>query len=225
VLYQSARLAAYEEAAARLQRTGAAFPCACSRSEIADSGLLGLEGPVYPGTCRDGLPAGKTLRALRLRVAPGAVAFDDGLQGRIQQDLARDIGDFIIRRADGCFAYQLAVVVDDAWTGITHVVRGADLLLSTPRQLYLQTLLGLPRPEYLHLPVAVDAAGEKLSKQSFAPPVDELPATQALWEALRFLRQEPPQELRQASIEEIWAWAEAHWQTAALKGQRSLGSD
>jgi glutamyl-Q tRNA(Asp) synthetase len=222
VLYQSTRLVAYAEAAARLQRDGAAFPCACSRSEIADSGVLGLEGPVYPGTCRAGLPAGKTARALRLRVAPGVVAFDDGLQGRIQQDLARDIGDFIIRRADGCFAYQLAVVVDDADSGISHVVRGADLLLSTPRQLHLQTLLSLPHPEYLHLPVAVNAAGEKLSKQTFAPPVDSLPPSQALWEALAFLRQEPPQALREASIEEIWEWAVTHWQTGVLKGRRSF---
>lgn len=225
VLYQSARLSAYEDAAARLQREGAAFPCACSRSEIADSGVLGLEGPVYPGTCRNGLPAGKTPRALRLRVTPGVVAFEDGLQGRVQQDLARDIGDFIIRRADGCHAYQLAVVVDDAHSGITQVVRGADLLLSTPRQLYLQTLLGLPHPEYLHLPVAVNANREKLSKQTFAPPVDSLPPAQALWEALEFLRQAPPQELIQASIEETWTWAEAHWQTAALRGRRSLGID
>src|SRR5580698_7179436 len=166
VLYQSRRHAAYAEAAAQLLASGAAFPCACTRKEIADSGVHGLEGPIYPGTCRHGLPPGREARALRLTAPDQVIAFEDGLQGTVSQNLARDIGDFIIRRADGVHAYQLAVVVDDAFQGVNHVVRGAELLLSTPRQLWLQELLGLTRPSYLHLPVAVNPAGEKLSKQT-----------------------------------------------------------
>jgi glutamyl-Q tRNA(Asp) synthetase len=225
VLYQSARLEAYEEALTQLQGLGAVFPCACSRSEIADSALTGIEGPLYPGTCRAGIPVGKTARALRLRVGPGEHCFEDALQGRVCQDLARDIGDFIVRRADGCHAYQLAVVLDDAWSGITHVVRGADLLLSTPRQLYLQDLLGLPHPDYMHLPVAVNASGEKLSKQTQATPLDLSRPGSVLWQALVYLRQAPPQSLRDASIDEVWDWAEGNWQPGILKGIRQLRID
>ncbi|HEU5398385.1 MAG TPA: tRNA glutamyl-Q(34) synthetase GluQRS, partial [Gammaproteobacteria bacterium] len=125
VLYQSQRADAYESALDRLMSDGAVFPCTCSRSEIADSGLHGLEGPIYPGTCRNGLPPGRHARALRLRVPDASLSFEDVLQGAVRQNLARDIGDFIVRRADGCHAYQLAVVVDDAHQGVTHVVRGA----------------------------------------------------------------------------------------------------
>jgi glutamyl-Q tRNA(Asp) synthetase len=159
ILYQSSRGDAYETALDQLQREGHLFPCACTRSEIGDSAVTGIEGPVYPGTCQHGLAPGKTARALRVRVAAGDLGFEDALQGPIRQDLARDIGDFVVRRADGRHAYQLAVVVDDAWAGVTHVVRGADLLLSTPRQLHLQALLGLPRPTYTHLPVLMDVPG------------------------------------------------------------------
>jgi glutamyl-Q tRNA(Asp) synthetase len=222
VLYQSTRLDAYEDALTRLQQQGAVFPCACSRSEIADSALVGLEGPIYPGTCRAGIPAGKTARALRLKVHPGELCFEDRLQGRVCQDLARDVGDFIVRRADGCHAYQLAVVMDDAWSGITHVVRGADLLLSTPRQLHLQGLLDLPHPDYMHLPVAVNAAGEKLSKQTQAAPLDLSRPGSTLWQALVHLRQLPPQSLRDASIDEVWEWALANWHPGTLKGIRQL---
>ncbi len=172
VVYQSSRHAGYEEALARLQKEGQVFPCACSRSEIADSAVAGIEGPVYPGICRSGIPPGKISRALRLKVGPGDIQFEDQLQGPIRQDLSKDIGDFVVRRADGCYAYQLAVAVDDAWANITHVVRGADLLLSTPRQLHIQTLLGFPHPIYMHLPVATNGAGEKLSKQTHAAPLD-----------------------------------------------------
>jgi glutamyl-Q tRNA(Asp) synthetase len=222
VVYQSRRHAAYEEALDRLKEMGAGFPCACSRSEIADSALTGIEGPVYPGTCRAGIGPGKTARALRLKVTPNKVQFEDALQGPITQDLARDIGDFIVRRADGCYAYQLAVAVDDAWSQVTHVVRGADLLLSTPRQLHIQTLLGFPRPIYMHLPVATNAAGEKLSKQTHAAPLDLSRPALPLWHALELLQQAPPQSLKQASIEDIWAWARDHWQPAPLVGLMNL---
>jgi glutamyl-Q tRNA(Asp) synthetase len=222
VVYQSRRHAAYEQALARLQEMGAVFPCACSRSEIADSALAGIEGPVYPGTCRGGIAPGKTARALRLKVAPGEIQFEDALQGPIAQDLGRDIGDVIVRRADGCYAYQLAVAVDDAWAGVTHVVRGADLLLSTPRQLHIQTLLRFPHPIYMHLPVATNAAGEKLSKQTHAAPLDLSRPALPLWHALEHLQQSPPQSLKQASIDDIWIWAREHWQTAALSGLANL---
>ena len=222
ILYQSQRLEAYAAALDQLQREDRVFACACTRSEIADSAVTGIEGPVYPGTCRHGLGPGKVARALRVRVESGDMGFEDALQGPIHQDLVRDIGDFVVRRADGCHAYQLAVVVDDAWTGVTHVVRGADLLLSTPRQLHLQALLGHPRPIYMHLPVLVNAAGEKLSKQTHAAPLDLSRPASALWQALEYLRQSPPQSLRHASIDDVWAWAREHWQADAMAGLLSV---
>lgn len=218
VLYQSRRTAAYADAAASLLMDGAAFPCACTRKEIADSGVHGLDGPIYPGTCRHGLPPGREARALRLRAPDQVITFEDGLQGPVSQNLARDIGDFIIRRADGVHAYQLAVVVDDAFQGVSHVVRGADLLLSTSRQLLLQGLLGLPRPHYLHLPVAVNQAGEKLSKQTHARPVADTQPGPGLWAALDYLRQGPPEALKRASIDEIWTWALVHWRQEPMQG-------
>ncbi|HEV7164313.1 MAG TPA: tRNA glutamyl-Q(34) synthetase GluQRS [Gammaproteobacteria bacterium] len=218
VLYQSLRLDAYAAAEVQLTDMAAAFPCACTRSEIADSSVHGLEGPIYPGTCRHGLTPDREARALRLKAPDEAISFEDGLQGTVTQNLARDIGDFIIRRADGCHAYQLAVVVDDAHQGVTHVVRGADLLFSTPRQLLLQRLLGLPRPHHLHLPIALNQAGEKLSKQTQARPVEGTDPVQTLWQTLAFLCQEPPEALKDASIEELRAWALAHWRREPLQG-------
>src|SRR5689334_5109936 len=153
VVYQHARHDAYHGALHRLRGKRLVYPCACSRREMADSAIAGVEGLVYPGTCRAGLPAGKTARALRIGTRGARVEFDDALQGHIAHDIERDFGDFVLYRADDVFAYQLAVVVDDAEQGITDVVRGADLLASTPRQIYLQRLLGLPLPRYAHLPV------------------------------------------------------------------------
>src|SRR5687767_2161303 len=195
VVRQSARSDAYHAALHRLRERGKVYPCACSRREIADSAVAGVEGPVYPGTCRAGLPEDKTARALRVDTRGAAVAFDDAVQGRIEHDLEREFGDFVLYRADDVYAYQLAVVVDDAEQGITDVVRGADLLGSTPRQIHLQKLLGLGEPRYAHLPVAVNAAGEKLSKQTFAASLDASRPLPALVAALSFLGQEPPAEL------------------------------
>lgn len=222
VMYQSDRSAAYEAALIRLQQQDMLFPCACTRREIADSALRGVEGPIYDGTCRNGLPAGRAARAWRVRVNDVDTTFDDALQGHIRQNLARDIGDFVLKRADGFYAYQLAVVVDDAAQGITHVVRGADLLRSTPRQIYLQQLLQLPTPEYMHLPVAVNEAGEKLSKQTLAEPLDNSTPGSQLWTALAFLGQRPPRELRQASLPELWQWATEHWQIARIPAVTDL---
>ncbi len=211
IVRQSARSEAYHGAVHRLRQQGLVYPCACSRREIADSAIAGIEGPVYPGTCRAGLPAGKTARALRLSTRGATVAFDDAIQGRIAHDLEKDFGDFVLLRADDVYAYQLAVVVDDAGQGITDVVRGADLLGSTPRQVYLQQLLEFPQPRYAHLPVAVNASGEKLSKQTFAAPVDAAQPVPALVAALDFLGQRPPRELAQAGIKEFWDWALQNW--------------
>jgi len=209
VAYQSVRGAAYHCALHRLRGLGRVYPCTCSRREVADSAIAGAEGPVYPGTCRGGIATRKAARALRLDTRGAACAFEDALQGRIECRLEDESGDFVLYRADGVFAYQLAVAVDDAEQGITDVVRGADLLASTPRQIYIQELLGLPRPRYAHLPVAVDARGEKLSKQTQVQPLDAARPVPALIAALDFLGQSPPRDL--ASLEELWAWAIPNW--------------
>jgi glutamyl-Q tRNA(Asp) synthetase len=223
VMRQSARGDAYRAALDRLRDRGRLFACGCTRREIADSGLAGADGGlVYPGTCRNGPPPGRAARALRVRVDDAAIAFDDAIQGELRQDLARDVGDFILLRADGHHAYQLAVVVDDAAQGITDVVRGADLIDSTPRQIFLQRLLGLPTPRYLHLPVAANAAGEKLSKQAGAPAIDPAHPTRALVAALRFLGQPPPDELERADARTVLDWAAANWDRARIPRRRAI---
>ena len=216
VVYQSARSDAYHAALHRLRGKKRVYPCACSRREIADSAVAGIEGPVYPGTCRSELPPGRAARALRADTRGAIIEFDDALQGRITYDLERSFGDFVLYRADEVYAYQLAVAVDDAEQGITDVVRGADLLASTPRQIYLQQLLGLPRPRYVHLPVAVNSAGEKLSKQTFAAPVNADNPVPALVAALSFLGQPPPRELARGTLRELWSWALANWDLARV---------
>jgi glutamyl-Q tRNA(Asp) synthetase len=204
-----------------LKRHDLVYPCGCTRKEIADSALHGIEGPVYPGTCRHGLAPGKSARALRVKVQDHETTFDDAVQGRISQNLSRDIGDFVLKRADGYYAYQLAVVVDDAEQGITHIVRGADLLDSTPRQIYLQQLLGASTPQYTHLPVAANAAGEKLSKQTLATPLDMENPIDPLWQALSFLGQRPPKHLVHADLDMLWAWAREHWVLAHVPRART----
>ncbi len=210
VCYQSRRREDYEEALETLRRDGLAYPCACSRKQIAGSAMTGPEGPIYPGTCRSGIAKGTRGRSIRLLTEDETIEFRDRIQGRIQQNPGREIGDFVIRRADGYHAYQLAVVLDDAWQEITHVVRGADLLSSTPRQCYLQSLLALPRPDYAHLPLAVDRNGRKLSKQYRDAPVDPRHPLDALLQAYAFLGQEPPPE-RPLDPADFWRWAIAQW--------------
>lgn len=232
IIYQSARTPLYEAALARLVSAGQAYNCACSRKEIADSALRFVAGRpggetesqehVYPGTCRSGLPAGRVARAVRLRVDETAVDFIDALQGRIEQELSRSVGDFVVRRADGLFAYQLAVVVDDADQGVTDVVRGSDLLSSTPRQIFLQRLLGYRVPHFVHLPVAVNARGEKLSKQTRAPALDRGAPASTLVSVLGFLQQEPPAALARAELHEVWEWARAHWDLRRVARERTL---
>ncbi len=211
IVSQSSRSDAYHAQLHRLRAMGRIYPCACSRREIADSALSGIEGPVYPGTCRNGLAPGKAVRAWRINTHGAEVRFNDAIQGPVGQNLEADIGDFVLLRADHIYAYQLAVVVDDAEQGITDVVRGADLLDSTPRQIYLQQLLKFPTPRYCHVPVAVNADGEKLSKQTLAPAIDPARPLPALMRALRFLGQQPPDALANASLRDFWAWAIANW--------------
>ena len=192
VAYQSRRTSLYQDALERLRAH--TYPCGCTRSEIADSALASDGARVYGGSCRGGLPQGKTARAIRVR-AQGEIRFTDRVQGPQAQQLERDVGDFVLWRADGQFAYQLAVVVDDAEQGVTDVVRGADLLDSTARQIHLQRLLGCATPRYLHVPVAMNAAGEKLSKQTGAVPMDAGRRGDALRRAFAFLGQAATDDL------------------------------
>ena len=217
VTWQSRRTGLYEQALARLGDL--TYPCGCSRKEIADSqlSLTGRQAQtlIYPGTCRHGLAPGKSARALRLKVPQSphcVIGFDDRWAGHVSQDLTDEAGDFVIKRADGFWAYQLAVVVDDGDQRVTDIVRGADLLDSTPRQIYLQQALGLPQPRYLHVPVVVNELGEKLSKQTGAMAFDngaprDLLLQQALLPAARFLGL----DFQADTIEAFWRAATPAW--------------
>ncbi len=214
---QSQRAPRYEAALARLVAAGQAYPCACTRREL-ESAPQGMGGErIYPGTCRNGVPtglAGRRQRAFRGRVGAADVSFVDRLQGPQRQRLADEVGDFVVKRADGLFAYQLAVVVDDAQQGVTDVVRGADLLASTPRQIHLARLIGCAVPTYLHVPVAIDRDGQKLSKQTQAPalPDEPLPALLAAW---RFLDQPTPPAAPR-DVASFWRHALAAWTAKRL---------
>jgi len=212
--YQSRGQDAYLSALLRLRERGLTFPCSCSRRELAqaDTG--------YPGTCRSG-PQRPGPCAERFRVQAGELCVDDRIQGRRRWDLAQ-LGDVVVRRRDGVFAYQLAVTVDDARQGITHVVRGADLLDSTPWQVELQRALGLPRPQYAHLPVVVDPDGAKLAKSLHALPADLSRPGATLLQVLTLLRQNPPPELAALSPEHILAWAVPKWNPSAIHGLTTL---
>jgi glutamyl-Q tRNA(Asp) synthetase len=211
VLVQSQRDDAYAAALDRLQAAGQAYPCVCTRSQLAAAPRNAEGEIVYPGTCRAGLPAGTRPRTWRVRVDEVSACFQDRVHGRLCQMLETEVGDFIVKRADGLFAYQLAVVVDDAHQGVTDVVRGADLLWNTPRQIHLQTLLGLPVPRYAHVPLVVNAAGQKLSKQTLAPALPESGRGAVLAVALAALGHAPPAELEGAGPAGLLAWASAHW--------------
>jgi glutamyl-Q tRNA(Asp) synthetase len=197
VLFQSTRTTAYRNALQELLDRELAYWCGCSRADLPPSGA-------YPGTCRNGLPTGKRRRAVRLRVDPEPVRFTDLVQGEVAESLLQTIGDFVIWRADGLPAYQLAAVVDDAFQHITEIVRGADLLASTARQIQLQRCLGLPTPRYAHHPVAVGEDGCKLSKRSNSDPIRSGTPVRSLQAALRFLGQPCPSGL---DLGQTWRWA------------------
>ena len=223
VRYQSQCTDHYAAAVAQLQEQGLVFPCSCSRQEIAATADRAADGAwIYPGACRNGIRHPQRTTALRVRVGAQTIAFVDLLQGACRQDLAREVGDFPLRRRDGLYAYQLAVVVDDARQGITEVVRGSDLLTSTPRQIYLQQCLRLPALEYRHLPVALDGSGAKLSKQTGAAPLDHRNPVPWLWQVLRFLRQFPPPALQKASLTTLWEWALEHWMAQNIPAQPAI---
>ena len=222
VVFQSARTGAYQAALDELRTLGVLYGCACSRKEIGDAGLDGSDGPAYPGTCRNGLPPGRKARAWRVHTQNAAVEFVDLLQGSVHQDLEREVGDFVLFRADKIFAYHLACAVDDSAQGITHVVRGADLMPSTPRQIYLQRLLDLHTPDYLHLPIALNAAGEKLSKQTLARAVEPDRAPVILADVLRFLNHSAPDDVSADGVSALWRWALANWRRNRLPGVVSV---
>jgi glutamyl-Q tRNA(Asp) synthetase len=211
-VWQSRRKALYRQA---FERLGAAvYACGCSRREIADSriGIASDGAAVYPGTCRRGLAPGRAPRAWRLTVPDETIVFEDRWIGTVRQRLATEVGDFVLKRADGFWAYQLAVVVDDADQGITDIVRGADLLDSTARQIYLQRLLGLPTPRYMHVPVLTNVLGEKLSKQTGAEALDLARPLDNLLRSARFLQLPlaEPQTLAEFWENAVAAWRERH---------------
>ncbi|PMU08148.1 MULTISPECIES: tRNA glutamyl-Q(34) synthetase GluQRS [unclassified Pseudomonas] len=206
---QSDRHDAYAEVLNRLFNHGLAYACTCSRKQLEP-----YHG-IYPGFCRN---AGHDTKdaAIRLRVPELEYHFIDRVQGEYRQHLGREVGDFVIRRRDGLYAYQLAVVLDDAWQGVTDIVRGADLLDSTPRQLYLQELLGLPEPRYLHIPLITQPDGNKLGKSYRSPPLTEDQATPLLLRALRALGHNPGAELAYATPREVLNWGIAHWDAGLI---------
>ncbi|MCK1793278.1 tRNA glutamyl-Q(34) synthetase GluQRS [Pseudomonas violetae] len=213
VVRQSDRQDAYVEIISRLFNHGLAYACTCSRKQLEP-----YHG-IYPGLCRNA-GHGTDDAAIRLRAPELEYHFIDRVQGEYRQHLGREVGDFVIRRRDGLYAYQLAVVLDDAWQGITDIVRGADLLDSTPRQLYLQELLGLSQPRYLHIPLITQPDGHKLGKSYRSPPLTEDQATPLLLRALRALGQSPGPELAYASPREVLDWGITHWD--ALEIPRKL---
>jgi glutamyl-Q tRNA(Asp) synthetase len=216
VLYQSQRHAAYDEAIARLLAAGKAYWCDCTRQ------MLAARQGRYSGNCRQRALDAAPGRALRFTLPDSSLDCSDLLQGNRRWQLQQELGDFIIRRKDGLHAYQLAVVVDDAFQGITQVVRGIDLLDSTPRHVCLQQALGYATPQYAHIPVLVDAKGQKLSKQSFAAPITADHPVQVLYAALQRLQQQPDPALLQADRDSLLEWAVQHWQPQRLAGLRSV---
>jgi len=213
VVYQGTRIPVYKAALEDLLARNLAFWCGCSRRHLPDK-------RVYPGTCREEIPSDRERRSVRLKADRGLIEINDKIQGRYCQDLKHDVGDFIIRRGDGLIAYQLATAVDDAWQGITEVVRGADLLNSTPRQVYLQQCLGLPTPGYAHLPVVLGENGKKLSKRTMADPVTGGDPATALATSLSFLGHPPPADLN--GLDQLWRWALENWDISRVPARSGM---
>jgi glutamyl-Q tRNA(Asp) synthetase len=216
VYYQSQHIEDYQAALVQLETQDRLYPCICSRKKLAQSGA------VYPGHCRQKtIPADADV-AIRIKTPPSPVSLMDRLQGTIQQNLQQQCGDFILKRKDGVIAYQLAVVVDEYQQNISHIVRGLDLLDSTPRQCFLQQCLGLPQPSYMHIPVVVDQSGIKLSKQSHAEAISAKNPAKTLWLLLDLLKQHPLTELKRANVQTILRWGIEHWQPENLKKIRAI---
>jgi len=216
VTYQSQRSEYYQAALEQLNKNQLTYGCACTRKQLSEQSSPISTPSVYPGTCREGLKKGEIARSIRLRTHHQKVSFQDRIQGNVSQDIYQDVGDFIIKRADNIFAYQLAVVVDDHEQKITEVVRGSDMLDSTPRQIFLQQCLSYSTPDYIHIPLAINADGSKLSKQTHARAIPLNDPRPMLISALTFLCQHPPPELRESNIESIWGWIIEHWSLKSI---------
>lgn len=211
VLYQSTRTDAYLDALSDLSSRNLLYDCGCTRKEICDAGITSRYGSVYAGICREGLKKGKQPRTLRVKTHNTPIEFADKILGPYSQTLEIDFGDFIVRRADNLFAYQLAVVVDDGEQGVTEIVRGSDLLDNTPRQIHLQRLLNIDTPSYAHLPIALNSQGQKLSKQTGARSVEDSRPQEVIISVMSFLGLEPPKELEECSIDDILMWGIRNW--------------
>lgn len=222
ILWQGDSHDDHEAALRTLIDEGMAYRCGCSRKDFAGE-PAGPLGVIYPGTCRDGSSA--TEYAWRVRTTAEPVVFTDELQGHQAHSLETESGDFVIKRRDGLIAYQLAVVVDDALHGVTRIVRGIDLLDSTFRQIWLQQLLGYPTPEYAHIPVAVHPDGDKLSKLTGAPGLDDSEAAENVMRALRALGQKVETGLTESGLADIWTWAISHWDPTPLHGKTRINAD
>ena len=213
VAYQSRRYDLYQDTLDRLKAAGLVYPCYCSRKDWQAAATQGADGFVYNGRCRNPQQRPDTqnkMPAWRIQVPDRVIGFSDGIVGQYAQNLAHDIGDFVLLRADGYWAYQLAVVADDADQGITHIVRGQDLLVSTPRQIYLQQCLGVPTPAYAHLPLLTNNQGQKWSKQTLAPALDLNQKEQLLRQVLTYLNLPDAPTVNRP--QELLDWAVAHWQ-------------
>jgi len=219
--YQSAHLDAYHAALARLDAQGLLYACRCTRATLAATQRSGQDGPVYPGTCR-ALRLPHEGHALRFACGEARLVIDDRIQGHLQRELARDVGDVVVRRRDGIIGYHLACVVDEAAQGITHVVRGADLIGSSFAQLALAQAIGLASPQYTHVPVLLGSDGLKLSKQNHAQPLDASRASDNLLRCLKRLEQAPPAELRGAPVAELIGWAACHWRPEAVAARVAM---
>ena len=222
ILLQSKRTDLYLQVLAELSDQRYIYPCTCSRSDIKKTAQITAYGLRYAGTCKKRPHTRNKAHSLRLKTPDKIIGFNDHIQARYQQNLNRDIGDFIVKRADGEIAYQLAVVVDDAEQNISEVVRGSDLLDSTPRQIYIQEILSLLQPDYAHIPVIVNADNEKLSKQTMAKPVGKNEVQTNLYAALNYLNQQPPTELQYENIDVLWDWAIAHWDMNNVSSQLTI---
>lgn len=222
VIYQSTRTSAYIAAFEALSKQNLVYPCACTRKEIADSAIQGIDGFVYPGSCRNGVTLNKDHYAWRIKTENQTISFCDLIQGHLSHNIKSDIGDFVLKRADGYFTYQLTTIVDDRFQGVTHIVRGADLLDSTSRQIFLQNQLEFPQPIYAHIPVATNANGEKLSKQTLATSLNPQEKSKLLWQSLDFLGQRPPELLNRESVSQIWQWAKSNWKLDHVDSKRSI---
>ncbi|MGB5395933.1 MAG: tRNA glutamyl-Q(34) synthetase GluQRS [Gammaproteobacteria bacterium] len=209
VMYQTERTDAYEHALEQLKQRGLVFPCVCSRKQLAEK--TGEWSPVYPGTCKHVSDWPDSDYSVRIKVPDEIICFNDVVYGAQQQNLAREVGDFVIKRRDGLFAYQLAVVVDDAFQNITEVVRGTDLIDSTPRQIYLQRCLGYAQPGYLHCPLAIDKAGNKLGKSAGAAAINATSPIETLISILSFLGQPIPPEFADVPLEQAWKIMSTQW--------------